>query len=533
MSPDNGPLWLQVADILTELGRRNEALEACREALRLLVDEEGRARAEALRERLQPRVAAGVEEPGEPAEGSNVFQIVRGGRPKDKAAPLTVLDRERTTFADVGGLDDVKDAIRLKIVLPFERPEVFQAYKKKQGGGILLYGPPGCGKTLLARATAGECKRGFLTSAIDDVSTCGIGESERKLAALFERARSHAPTVLFFDEVDAIGASRADSSATARAQDDQPAARRDGRCAALERRRAGPGRHQRALARRRRAAPPGPLRPRGFVPPPDRAGARGDPAPPPRAKPAAPSSISREVAKKTDGFSGADLLGPRGARRGGPAAGGAAHRATSARSPQPTCSTALKRRRSHHAGVVRDRANYALYANKAASTTTCCVPRFQPIALAAACASQPSNRPQQQTPATDPSNRPQQRTTATNPANGNGRTDSATEPVSRRPSDALRGGHYGRDYVTVGHAPSARTSGPATTCTDVRPRFRARSAPLVLGSDSLPSAFRRLGGMRGGHPWTAEGPVRSACACASLRSWCVRSAGVAESRCLW
>ncbi|MGH9884678.1 MAG: hypothetical protein ACREBE_04070, partial [bacterium] len=90
VSPDNGPLWLQVADILTELGRRNEALEACREALRLLVDDEGRARAEALRERLQPRVAKGVEEPGEPAEGSNVFQIVRGGRPKDKAAPLTV-----------------------------------------------------------------------------------------------------------------------------------------------------------------------------------------------------------------------------------------------------------------------------------------------------------------------------------------------------------------------------------------------------------------------------------------------------------
>src|SRR5688572_15491059 len=112
VSPDNGPLWLQIAELLAELGRRNEAVEACREDLRFLPEGDARDRADTLRETLQPRLTA----TGEPrTEGANVFQIVRGGRDaSDKPAPLTVLDRERTTFADVGGLDDVKETIRLK-----------------------------------------------------------------------------------------------------------------------------------------------------------------------------------------------------------------------------------------------------------------------------------------------------------------------------------------------------------------------------------------------------------------------------------
>lgn len=111
-------------------------------------------------------------------------------------------------FADVGGLDDVKEQIRRRIITPFLKPSLFQRFKRKAGGGILMYGPPGCGKTLLARATAGECNARFYNVAISDVLDMYIGESERKLHELFEQARRTAPSVLFFDEVEAIGGRR-------------------------------------------------------------------------------------------------------------------------------------------------------------------------------------------------------------------------------------------------------------------------------------------------------------------------------------
>ena len=79
------------------------------------------------------------------------------------------IERPKTTFGDVGGMDAVKEEIRMKIILPLEHPEMFEAYGKKVGGGILMYGPPGCGKTYLARATAGEVKAAFLSIGISDV----------------------------------------------------------------------------------------------------------------------------------------------------------------------------------------------------------------------------------------------------------------------------------------------------------------------------------------------------------------------------
>lgn len=114
----------------------------------------------------------------------------------------------RATFADVGGLDAVKEQIRRKIILPYQKPSLFKSFKKRLGGGILMYGPPGCGKTLLARATAGECEAEFLNVAISDVLDMYIGESERKLHALFQRARTKTPSVLFFDELEALGGKR-------------------------------------------------------------------------------------------------------------------------------------------------------------------------------------------------------------------------------------------------------------------------------------------------------------------------------------
>jgi len=129
----------------------------------------------------------------------------------EAAAPCDApIERPKIAFKDVGGMEALKDEIRLKIIHPLEHPEIYRAYGKPIGGGILMYGPPGCGKTYLARATAGEIQAGFLSIGINDVLDMWIGASERNLHALFEQARRNAPCVLFFDEVDALGASRSD-----------------------------------------------------------------------------------------------------------------------------------------------------------------------------------------------------------------------------------------------------------------------------------------------------------------------------------
>ena len=113
-------------------------------------------------------------------------------------------------FEDVGGMDAVKENIRMKIIYPIQKPELFKAYGKKAGGGVLMYGPPGCGKTLLAKATAGEIESNFLSVGLHQVLDMYIGQSEQKLHQIFELARKYAPTVLFFDEVDALAADRRD-----------------------------------------------------------------------------------------------------------------------------------------------------------------------------------------------------------------------------------------------------------------------------------------------------------------------------------
>jgi len=129
----------------------------------------------------------------------------------DKVTDLTRFRSESTTFRDVVGLDDIKKQINKKIILPFQKPSLFQRFKKKIGGGVLLFGPPGCGKTLLARAAAGECNAAFYNIEISDVLDMYIGESEQKLHAIFEKARSETPCVLFFDELEALAGKRENS----------------------------------------------------------------------------------------------------------------------------------------------------------------------------------------------------------------------------------------------------------------------------------------------------------------------------------
>lgn len=135
---------------------------------------------------------------------------VRAGWDEEPAAPAVEIERPDLAFEDVGGMETVKEEIRMKIIHPLSQPDLYRAYGKKIGGGILLFGPPGCGKTYLARATAGEIRAGFLAVGLNDVLDMWIGNSERNLHDIFENARSHRPCVLFFDEVDALGAARTD-----------------------------------------------------------------------------------------------------------------------------------------------------------------------------------------------------------------------------------------------------------------------------------------------------------------------------------
>lgn len=123
---------------------------------------------------------------------------------------LYFLEKPTLRFADVGGMQRIKNEISLKIIQPLKNPELFKAFGKKTGGGILLYGPPGCGKTFIAKAAAGEIDARFINIGLHDILDMWIGNSEKNLHEIFELARQHAPCVLFFDEVDAMGASRSD-----------------------------------------------------------------------------------------------------------------------------------------------------------------------------------------------------------------------------------------------------------------------------------------------------------------------------------
>jgi SpoVK/Ycf46/Vps4 family AAA+-type ATPase len=130
---------------------------------------------------------------------------------KDVASPDSP-GRPRITFDQVGGMTDVIERIRMNIIYPFKNPQLFSKFNRSSGGGILLYGPPGCGKTHIARATAGECDAAFIPIAITDVLSKWLGESERHLHEIFESARRRSPAVVFIDEIDAIGVSRSEAS---------------------------------------------------------------------------------------------------------------------------------------------------------------------------------------------------------------------------------------------------------------------------------------------------------------------------------
>jgi SpoVK/Ycf46/Vps4 family AAA+-type ATPase len=150
----------------------------------------------------------GIVEPayvGEPA----------GDAGESPGEPDDGIERLDIRLADVGGMEDVKRRLETAFLTPMRNPELRQMYGRSLPGGMLLYGPPGCGKTYLARAIAGELGAGFHGIELADVLDMWMGSSERNLHEAFEKARRNAPCVLFLDEIDALGQKRSQLRANA------------------------------------------------------------------------------------------------------------------------------------------------------------------------------------------------------------------------------------------------------------------------------------------------------------------------------
>src|SRR6056300_1163281 len=124
----------------------------------------------------------------------------------------TVVEVPNVSWEDVGGLETVKQELQETVQYPVEHPEKFEKFGMSPSKGVLFYGPPGCGKTLMAKAVANECQANFISVKGPELLTMWFGESEANVRDVFEKARQAAPCVLFFDELDSIAQQRGGSS---------------------------------------------------------------------------------------------------------------------------------------------------------------------------------------------------------------------------------------------------------------------------------------------------------------------------------
>jgi transitional endoplasmic reticulum ATPase len=145
------------------------------------------------------------------ARGPERAQESEGERSADQ---WIVKEKPTIRFDDVAGLDGVKEDIRLKMVYPFEHPELAERFGVRGGGGVLLYGPPGTGKTMLAKATAGEIEATFFTISPADILSKWVGEAEQNIKKLFDAARGEKRSVIFIDEIEALVPARRDEGSS-------------------------------------------------------------------------------------------------------------------------------------------------------------------------------------------------------------------------------------------------------------------------------------------------------------------------------
>ncbi len=228
-NPDDLPLRLHLAELLLAADRRAEAIT---HVAQVLVRDPDHPTAQALMARAvgapsSASTPAPVSQTAATSAADDGFDwaameneiadiaLPRFARSADVPEPITggadrIVDVESSglRIADVGGMTDVKKRLELAFFGPMRNPEMRKLYGKSLRGGLLLYGPPGCGKTFLARAVAGELGAKFVSISIVDVLNMWIGNSERNLHEIFAVARRNAPCVLFLDELDALGHKR-------------------------------------------------------------------------------------------------------------------------------------------------------------------------------------------------------------------------------------------------------------------------------------------------------------------------------------
>ena len=216
-TPDAVDLRLHLAELLAANGRYAEALSHCSA---VLTQDSANAKALALLQRCSTALSApsgenaafdwsaAEEQVGDIVEPAFV-DYGEGSPDVENERDLDVIAPSDVKLADVAGMQDVKARLEMSLLGPIRNPELMRAYKVSARGGLLLYGPPGCGKTFFAKAVSGEIEANFYPVGISDVLQQWLGSSERAVHEIFEVARRNAPCVLFFDEVDALGMRRA------------------------------------------------------------------------------------------------------------------------------------------------------------------------------------------------------------------------------------------------------------------------------------------------------------------------------------
>jgi transitional endoplasmic reticulum ATPase len=152
--------------------------------------------------------------PASRTSASRSAEASEEGEGSDGADKWIVKEKPKLRFDDVAGLDDVKEDIRLRMIYPFQHPELAEKFGINPGGGVLLYGPPGTGKTMLAKATAGEIDATFFRISPADVLSKWVGEAEQNVKKLFVAATAEERAIIFIDEIEALVPARRDEGSS-------------------------------------------------------------------------------------------------------------------------------------------------------------------------------------------------------------------------------------------------------------------------------------------------------------------------------